>query len=219
MNLHQLARARGGEVSGGRVLAPGPGHSKKDRSLAVSLSRQSDDGLVVHSFSGDDWRECKEHVRQQLGITRERCHITPSVKREIREAPGKGNSRRARDLFFESRDPRGTLAEQYLARERGLAGVMDDTLALTIRFHPACPFGREKAPALISALRDPYLAMKVCSHLDDMGALEQCFLQDPHHVLAVQRIRLTADGKKVERKTLGPMANGVVFVNSICESF
>ncbi|WP_292532289.1 toprim domain-containing protein [Methylocystis sp.] len=61
--------------------------------------------------------------------------------------------------------------------------------------------------------------MKICSHLDDMGALEQCFLQDPHHVLAVQRIRLTADGKKVERKTLGPMANSVVFVSSIWESF
>ena len=35
MKLHQIAHALGGEVSGGQVLCPGPGHSAKDRSLAV----------------------------------------------------------------------------------------------------------------------------------------------------------------------------------------
>ena len=34
-NLQYVAHALGGEVSGRQVLAPGPGHSPHDRSLAV----------------------------------------------------------------------------------------------------------------------------------------------------------------------------------------
>ena len=35
--LQSWARALGGEVSGGQVLCPGPGHSAKDRSLSVKI--------------------------------------------------------------------------------------------------------------------------------------------------------------------------------------
>src|SRR5258707_1029858 len=49
VNLRDLARALGGEVSGRQVLAPGPGHSPRDRSLAVRLSRSAPDGLLVFS--------------------------------------------------------------------------------------------------------------------------------------------------------------------------
>src|SRR5260221_11944123 len=38
LDLRAIARALGGEVSGRRVLAPGPQHSPKDRSLCVSLA-------------------------------------------------------------------------------------------------------------------------------------------------------------------------------------
>lgn len=66
MSLEQIARALGGEVSGGQVLAPGPGHSAEDRSLAVKFGR--DRGLVVYSHAGDDIWQCKDHVRAKLGL-------------------------------------------------------------------------------------------------------------------------------------------------------
>jgi hypothetical protein len=64
----QVAAALGGEVSGREVLAPGPGHSTKDRSMSVRLDPASPDGFVVHSFAGDDPLACKDHVRDKLGI-------------------------------------------------------------------------------------------------------------------------------------------------------
>src|SRR3954447_13891929 len=64
----QVAAALGGEVSGREVLAPGPNHSAKDRSLAVRLDPAAPDGFVVHSFAGDDPLQCKDHVRGKLGI-------------------------------------------------------------------------------------------------------------------------------------------------------
>ena len=44
LTLQEIARVLGGEVRGNQVLAPGPGHSPQDRSLAVKLSN-SPDGL------------------------------------------------------------------------------------------------------------------------------------------------------------------------------
>src|SRR5262245_63778635 len=67
-DLQALARALGGEVSGDQVLAPGPRHSAKDRSLSVKLDRGAPDGFVVNSFANDDPIECKDFVRAKAGI-------------------------------------------------------------------------------------------------------------------------------------------------------
>ena len=67
-SLAQLAAALDGQIHNGRVLCPGPGHSRKDRSLSVRPSTGTADGFVVHSFSGDDWRDCKAYVRERLGL-------------------------------------------------------------------------------------------------------------------------------------------------------
>jgi hypothetical protein len=67
-NLQMLARALGGEVSNGQVLAPGPGHSPKDRSLSVKLDTKAPDGFVVHSFSIDDPIACRDFVREKLNL-------------------------------------------------------------------------------------------------------------------------------------------------------
>lgn len=67
-DLRSLAHALGGEVSGGQVLAPGPGHSKDDRSLAVRPSADAPGGFVVHSFAGDDALACRDHVRAKAGM-------------------------------------------------------------------------------------------------------------------------------------------------------
>jgi hypothetical protein len=80
-DLQSLARALDGEVNGGQVLAPGPGHSKADRSMSVKLDAAAPDGLVVHSFAGDNPIQCRDYVREKAGL--------PAFK------PNGGRSRRA----------------------------------------------------------------------------------------------------------------------------
>jgi RecA-family ATPase len=67
-DLQTLARALGGNVSKGEVLAPGPGHTTKDRSLSVKLDAAAPDGFLVHSFSGDDPIMCRDYVREKIGL-------------------------------------------------------------------------------------------------------------------------------------------------------
>src|SRR5207247_9655898 len=66
----QVAAALGGEGSGGEVIAPGPNHSPKDRWLSIKLEASAPDGMVVHSFAGDDPLTCKDYVRERLGMVR-----------------------------------------------------------------------------------------------------------------------------------------------------
>lgn len=68
MNLHEAARALGGEISGRQILAPGPLHSDDDRSMAVLFDPSAPDGFVVNSFAGDDPLTCKDYVRERLGL-------------------------------------------------------------------------------------------------------------------------------------------------------
>ena len=65
MRPRDIAKALGGEIAGqDQVVAPGPGHARRDRSLSVLIRGEH---LVVHSFAGDDWRVCKDYVRSRLG--------------------------------------------------------------------------------------------------------------------------------------------------------
>jgi len=66
--LPQAAAALDGEVRGGAILCPGPGHSPTDRSLSVKPDGCDAEGFVVHSFAGDDWKQCRELVRSKLGL-------------------------------------------------------------------------------------------------------------------------------------------------------
>jgi hypothetical protein len=68
LSIHAIAKALGGEIHGDHVLAPGPGHSADDRSLSVKLSESAPDGLLIHSFAGDDAIVCKDYVRGKLGL-------------------------------------------------------------------------------------------------------------------------------------------------------
>jgi hypothetical protein len=68
LDLRSLARALGGEISGRQILAPGPGHSRGDRSLSIRIEPQAPDGFLVHSFAGDNPIICKNYIRQQLGL-------------------------------------------------------------------------------------------------------------------------------------------------------
>ena len=51
-NLSAIARALGGEVHGRQVLAPGLGHSRRDRSLAIRLDPRAPGGLACALLRG-----------------------------------------------------------------------------------------------------------------------------------------------------------------------
>ena len=68
LSIQAVAQALGGEVNGGQVLAPGPGHSPQDRSLSVKVDPAALDGFVVHSFASDDPIACRDYVREKLDL-------------------------------------------------------------------------------------------------------------------------------------------------------
>jgi hypothetical protein len=64
LSLQQLATVLGGEVSGNQVLAPGPGHSPRDRSMSVKLVEGD---YIANSFSGDDWKALRDYIDTKIG--------------------------------------------------------------------------------------------------------------------------------------------------------
>jgi hypothetical protein len=78
LTIQELHRALGGNIlrgkNGPEVLCPGPGHSREDRSLSVTISGGGDD-IIVHSFAGDDPIVCKDYVRDKIGLRRGRMVI------------------------------------------------------------------------------------------------------------------------------------------------
>ena len=62
LDLHEIRRVRGGVVydNGRRWVGPGPGHSRQDRSLSVVIA--TDGRPLVHSFAGDPFPACANHV-------------------------------------------------------------------------------------------------------------------------------------------------------------
>jgi putative DNA primase/helicase len=68
MDTRDVAHALGGEIVGSQIVCPGPNHTAKDRSLSVRLSASAPDGFIVHSHAGDDWRACRDYVRERLGL-------------------------------------------------------------------------------------------------------------------------------------------------------
>ena len=66
--LAKMAELLGGDVQSDQVLCPGPGHSAGDRSLSVKPDPADREGFITHSFAGDDWQACRDHVRKKLGL-------------------------------------------------------------------------------------------------------------------------------------------------------
>ena len=136
MNIALAAKLLGGDVVGrDRVLAPGPGHTPKDRSLSVIFSGSS---FAVFSFAGDDWKSCRDHVATVLGLGSSFQHVRPSSGVMEKISQGEADRSRRRETralacWNEARSIHGTIAEAYL-RGRGITCELPDTL----RFHPSC---------------------------------------------------------------------------------
>lgn len=148
--LRSWAIALGGVVSGNSVLAPGPGHSRADRSLSVTMSSGSPDGFVVFSHAGDDWRVCRDYVRARVGIESFRPGKEIN-RRNHAQKSGADNYKLALTIWDQSLDPRETLVEQYL-KSRALD--LPDAARETIRFHSNCSFRGECLPAMVCLIRN-----------------------------------------------------------------
>jgi hypothetical protein len=151
MDLKSIARRLGGEVISGAASVPGPGHSKHDRSLRVFLDPTDRDGFRVQSFANDNWRACREHVKQRLGIA-----DAPS-RRKAPTSVGDDERRvHALELFRDAGEARGTIVEAYLAG-RGLKLPANELEV--IRFAPRCPFKLNNGstvflPSMVALFRD-----------------------------------------------------------------
>jgi hypothetical protein len=194
-SLQRIAHDLGGEISGHQVLAPGPGHSSHDRSLAVRPSCGAPDGLLIFSHSGDDWRTCRDYVIRRLGITN---GATARASRAERSKPRKpedsekGRIERAEELWRQGVDPRGTLVEAHL---KGRALTLPPELAgEVVRFHPACPW----------LDRDTGAVLRLPTMLAVMRNLAT------NEITAVQRTAFTPEGRKIERRMLGVASEAAI---------
>jgi putative DNA primase/helicase len=91
------------------------------------------------------------------------------------------NTDYARKIWRESVNINGTLATSYLASRRIILDRAEDWRRV-LRFHPSCPFGKDRGAAMIALMRDIITDNPRC----------------------IQRTRLTPDGKKIDRQMLGP---------------
>lgn len=201
MTLPTIAKALGGVVTGGQVLAPGPGHSAQDRSLSVRIGETGKP--IVFSHAGDDKRRCLEYVEKRLGITWQ--PDSPSfggsvsskangskLANGLESQPVDKRQASALRIWSESVDPRGTLVETYLASRQ--LELSDFVAMTTLRFHPACPFGEGvRHPCMVAAFRSI-----------ETGA-----------VVAIHRTALTADAKKIDRKMLGPVIGAAIMFSDL----
>jgi hypothetical protein len=156
-SLRAIARALGGEVVSGSVCAPGPGHSPRDRSLSITLSARAPDGFLVNSFSGDDWKACRDYVRERLGLSPFKPGSAPRIapqreRKPVEETPA-NNREPALRLWSQALEPCRTVVEVYLRNRR--LDLPEEAANEAVRFHPDCPFGpAERFPAMVCLVRN-----------------------------------------------------------------
>ncbi|TGD94582.1 DUF7146 domain-containing protein [Methylobacterium nonmethylotrophicum] len=208
-DLYTIARVTRGEVCRGEVVyAPAPGHSERDRSMAIKIAPDCSGGLFVWLFSKGCPLLAKDKVLRlmdlppaSIGGRRSSTALAPGASPPSRELSAEDRKRvdQAKRLWDEAIDPQGTPVEPYL-RSRGLAlPAAGDTV---VRYHPKCPFGRgRRTPAMLALVRD----------------VEDDYLRGIHRTaLSLEGIKVEIDG--VDRRSMGPIANGAIKLGSRAEA-
>ena len=219
-DIRAIARALGGDVTGrDKVLAPGPGHSRKDRSLSILLDGNAPDGFVICSHAQDDWKTCRDYVRARLGLPdwrpgdEQRRTIPTSriaqwdlaaFEAEAFEGPRSRSEDelmrigQAQRIYSEAAHPRATLAETYLTHHRKLE-LTDQLAGAVLRFHPRCPWRNEDTGQtdLVPAMIAPFRSI------------------DDNTITGIQRVRLNADGSKYGRRMIGIVQRAAIKLDPV----
>lgn len=158
-DAHTITKALGGDWCGRYGLIPGPGHSARDRSLKVV---DGEDGVICHSFAGDDWQACRDWLRD-IGLIGEAKPASAAVTPRQRRDDDKWQ--RAMDIWTDAKPGQGTLAETYLGN-RGISLPVPASLRFAMATkHP--PTGLW-LPAMIAAVQTPSRML---------GAIHRTFLK------------------------------------------
>jgi putative DNA primase/helicase len=193
MNAAEIANALKARSAGRHQwMARCPGHPDRNPSLSISVGQ--DGRTLVHCFAGCSQEDVIEALRARgLWANGEASHdrlITPSR----REPDDASRIAYAFTVWNSAFDPRGTIAEDYLA-SRKLVLPPPELCSTVLRFHPACPWEGNYVPCLIAAFRD--------------------FTTDK--LRAIHRIRVDQPDRwpKTERKMLGPVAGSAVKLDPV----
>lgn len=195
IDLAALAKRAGGSFNGRDVLLPGPGHSRRDRSLSLTLGRNG--RLIAHSFAGDDKATIDAYLKS-LGVelTARVSSAIICARERAGDAKASAAARLAARLRRESVPVLGTLAARYL-ESRAIAPPWPAAL----RFHASCPDGPFRRPALIAS---------------------RTLIEAADQAASIQRTFLRKDGAgKAEindaKKSLGVCKGGCVVLGEIGE--
>lgn len=159
VNAQVVAGLLGGEaINSVSILAPGPGHSRSDRSLSIKIVPGASDGFILHSFAGDSPTACLDHVRAALRLTDRRTltnrHQPAAPAKSISHIASHLPDRSAHALLLwnQADDPRGTVVTNYL-NSRGLR-LPDEVAGDVVRFHPRLKFNGGVFCAMVALFRD-----------------------------------------------------------------
>lgn len=195
MSLHEIVRARGGDLYAGgrRASIPAPGHSRIDRSASLLIGRTG--RVVVHSFGSSTAAEILADLRacgliDRAGFPSGQTCATPPAP----VLSDTAKVRRALDLWGEGVPVGGTLSERYLCHWRGIGRSLRDIAAL--RHHPHCPVAVYDEA---SRLHCPALMARIETATGRLSAIEVTYLDSQGRRNAALRL---------SRKTVGRVPDG-----------
>lgn len=165
-DIREIVHRLGGEVSHSatRAALPGPGHSKKDRSLTLELA-QGQGGLpdrilyFCHCGCGHGHRQVMDYLGlssdqagKQRPTDRMRNKHDRSDQKDIDTA---GKLAFCRQVWSETRPLQNTIAMKYL----GSRAIVLGSPPAVLRFHPKCPWGYPQErmrykPAMIALVQN-----------------------------------------------------------------
>jgi hypothetical protein len=149
MSAQEIAFALGGRhaqrLPDGSYLTrcPLPSHGKRRGDSNPSLLlRDGDRCLLLHCFAGCDPLDILDTIRDKGGEVDDKPTPAPHKRQQ--------HNQLAHLIWNEAIDAHGTPVERYLASRH----LVLPPGAEVLRFHPACPFGSIKTPAMVALVRN-----------------------------------------------------------------
>ena len=193
LDVGNIAAVMGGKVTGrDSVNVPGPGHNPHDLSLSIKLSARAPGGFIVFSHAGDDPIQCRDYVRERLGMEPfKNGQPRPLVSINLAKPKPGPQGDWALKIWQQAVDPRGTIVERYLRDDRGLV-LAPEMAGSVVRFHGSLKYDDRRLPGMVCLMR----------HIltDEPVGIHRTFLE-------------RSSGHKVDRRMLGPSKSAAIKID------